>query len=206
MPILSGVSSGSISSLREERYALGHASALAAVSGNQLPKNFPTNLWSLQAQRYEKYWAWYDGKELDETLAVRSEDGTPILLFPLQMNAVRNFADKHASVALGEGEDTHLPHIRPVCTPVKPITGGDATSEVKELTEVARTILEEIWSQSGGRSIQQQSMKLSQFLGGAVLKAAWKPDRKDLRLPGYLRRLIYWDSEKLGVDQNADRP
>jgi SPP1 Gp6-like portal protein len=171
--------------------SLTHAMALTAVENGALPQSFPMQLWSLQQARYKRYWDWYDGTALDEKIEGRvSQSGETLLKFPLQINAIRDFADKHAMIVLGETEETHNPLINPIVYQRPPLDGSEPTEELNKKAALSQNILREVWTQSSARSIQVESMKLAQALGGTVLKATWQPWKKDLRVPVVIEKVL----------------
>jgi hypothetical protein len=143
-------------------------------------------------QKYLHYWWWFRGAYLAEEKG-RTEDGERVLRFPLGINAVRNFSRKHAAILLGEENiDSTNPFIKTIAKPKLPLNGDDATEEDKRLAKLFENIVNEVWSASGGRSLQLENAILSQFLGGCVFRLSWEPENKELTIPIKIR-IVYPD-------------
>jgi hypothetical protein len=152
---------------------------------------FPLLQWQQQVQRYAEYWSWYTGEKLNESRGV-SDSGETIYRFPLKMNEVRNFSHKHASVLLGEAPDGPAPMVKTTVIPKRPLDSANAepNKQDKALALLAQNIINEVWLESRGRSIQIENAILQQFLGGCVFKVSWQPWRDDLRIPVVIEKVI----------------
>lgn len=164
--------------------------SIMGMSKDKAPPLFPLAVWEYHAQRYYDYWRWFNGEIFAER---RSTENAEILKYPLSINPIRNFARKHASMVIGEeAMDSPQPLIKPVVTPLPVLDGSDMTGEQeKRLALVAENIVQEVWSQSNGRSLQMENATLQQFLGGSVWKVSWQPWRsKEFRIPIFVENVI----------------
>lgn len=172
--------------VRETRVA-GAESILMTVDQKKVPQGFPIYLWSQQTGRYFNYWRWFDGTELAERLT-RSKDGSKadIMKYPLEINPIRNFSRKHASVLMGEESfETPTTLVKPRALPQPKFgtRGGEEESEFAEddktLARAAEDMLNEVWEAAHGRALQMENATISQFLGGCIFQAKWEPWKKD---------------------------
>jgi hypothetical protein len=53
----------------------------------------------------------------------------------------------------------------------------------EKLALTCQNIINEVWSQSNGRVLQQENGLTSQYMGGSVFKVAWRPNDEDLTIP-----------------------
>lgn len=156
----------------------------------------PTDLWTNQEARYREYWDWFSGAVLEEEVGTTS-DGEVIYRYPLRIG-IRNIARKHVSLLFGEVPDSPSVLAKTLVTPVAPIESIDIMDEgarpMDEKTEyqfdenhklamMVQNIVNQVWMQSKGRSIQQENALLSQFLGGCVYQVRFVPERKDYQIP-----------------------
>ncbi|PJF45101.1 MAG: hypothetical protein CUN55_00495 [Phototrophicales bacterium] len=167
--------SPSIASRRE-----GFSSALLNI--DELPEGFPIEQWQEQQQRYDEYWKWFTGEAISG-IKTSTRDGRVIFEFPLRINVVKNFARKHASFLFGEVPDTASSMVLPVVKPKQSLDGSKIDEEAKDRAKIIESVLNEVWEQSYGRSIQLEQGVLSQVLGGCVFKVRYVPQRIDLRIP-----------------------
>lgn len=148
--------------------------------GQYLPAGFPIYLWQDQSARYIEYWRWFTGEILEEVVG-QTADGKPVFRYPLKINPVRDFARKHTAILFGEVTDTSTPLIT---SQVRPKTIFRNPSEsAKTTAKFLEDVTNEVWTQSYGRSKQQENGLLSQFLGGSVFQISYQPWRKDLLIP-----------------------
>lgn len=144
--------------------------------------SLPVSWWAERTQYYLEAWKWFSGDALKKQDGTTKE-GEPILRFPLQIG-VRNIFRKHVSILFGEVIDAPIPQVRTLVVPKKPFFKGDKPNDAqKELAYAIQQTVNEIWIQSGGRSIEQQNALLSQFLGGHIFQIKYVPYRTDLRIP-----------------------
>lgn len=162
---------------------LGSVAGLV-LSEKDVPSSFPHQLWAEQSARYVHYWSWYDGTYLNETISNRlAENAKPIEKYPLKLNPIRDFARKHAAMLLGEeGNETSLPMVRPQITAKPDLVENKAGDDARKLAKFAQNVLNEVWVQSGGRSIQMENALLQQFLGGCVFGVSYIPLKDARRL------------------------
>lgn len=170
--------------------SVSYALAESAVADGSLPKDFPVQLWNDQQARYARYWAWYSGAALDEQTDTTTQSGEPILRYPLQINFIRDFVDKHTMVCMGETDESMNPLVNPAVYPKPNFDGSEPTEDQKKKAKIAENILKEIWKQSGGRASQLENMKLAQAMGGGVFKAVWQPWRKEHRIPIFVEKVL----------------
>ena len=163
-----------------------HASAVSSVTmhKDKLAPNFPTHLYVEQEQRYQIYWNWYNGLPLAES-AGNDENGDPLLRYPLQINIIRNFARKQAMILFGEAGDVPTPMIRHAARPKPSFKDevDEAPQEERNLARLTEGIINEVWMQSYGRTIQMENAVLSQFLGGCYFQIKYDRHAKDNRIP-----------------------
>lgn len=154
------------------------------LSEKDVPSSFPHQVWAEQSTRYVHYWAWYDGTYLSETITNRlTENAKPIEKYPLKLNPIRDFARKHAAMLLGEeGNETSLPLVRPQITAKPNLMTNRVDEENRVLAILFQNVLNEVWVQSGGRSIQMENALLQQFLGGCVFGVSYIPLKDSRRL------------------------
>jgi len=185
--------SGTFSTLPGANEARANAATTAistAFTTDQLPRDFPTALWQAQEDRYLRYWDWFTGEALNSVIA-ETKRGVAIPKFPLHLNATRNFARKHSALLFGEVPDNDTALVTSNWRPRKGLTVADLEEKQdspnrkhdKMVAEILSTIVNEVWVQSNGRSIQRENGTLSQFLGGCVFQFKWQPQRDDLRIP-----------------------
>ena len=75
----------------------------------------------------------------------------------------------------------------------------------RRLAQIAQDTVNMIWSDSKGRSLQQENATLSQFLGGSIFQVKWSPGLKDRPIPIEIQNVMpdfflpvyeaqnYWD-------------
>ncbi len=167
----------------EDRRAPIDQSLMSSIQQSTVPDTFPFSLWKTQANRYYEYWDWFNGGILNEK-RTSSDNKKEILKYPLGINAVRNFARKHASVLMGQEEfDSGNPLVKTRVTPkvsvknkrkVSSDTGEAVVDEDnKALAGLAEDIIDQVWVDSNGRSMMMEQAELSQFLGGCVFQISW---------------------------------
>ena len=83
------------------------------------------------------------------------------------------------------------PLIKTVVSPRLPLGGDDeATDEDKKLARLATAIVDEVWTQDGGRANQHENAVIGEFLGGCVFKLSWQPWRNDLHVPVVVEKVL----------------
>jgi hypothetical protein len=170
----------------EYERAPGDGISAIVIASDKVPPNFPTHLWTEQAQRYRAFWDWFDGTALNVERG-RTESGEVLLKYPLQINPIRAFSRKFASLLFGEISDNPSLLVKPVAQPRTTYYGPVPPDEAKDLADFLQAILIEIWEQSNGRSILMENATLSQFLGGCYFMTEFVPTREDLAIPVVIR-------------------
>lgn len=173
-----------------QRTAIGSA---LITDKDQLEKlGLPITLWEEQTARYMDYWAWFTGARLDEAKG-ETKNGQKVSKFPLRINSVRNFARKHAALLFGEHPNSPQPFVQ---TKIKPAFAlysddeDDPPDEMKDRGRFLEALVNQVWLQSDGRTIQQENGLLSQFLGGCAFQIKYQPWRKDLLIPIRIESII----------------
>lgn len=168
----------------------------AAMDGKKAPAGFPISIWSSQTARYNRYWDWFTGEELDAVTASTVENKKPQLKYPLHINIINNFAWKHAAILMGdEATDTAYAFAKTNVTPKAPLSGEDMYSEEdKNLARTCRNIVNEVWAESNGRAIQMENAVLTQFLGGCVFQVVYhnkySEQAKRRRIPVTIKNIL----------------
>ena len=161
----------------------GSALAAAFVSEDTVPHDFPMSEWSIQTARYMEYWRWFNGDEIEEVIGT-TKRGEPIYKFPLRINAIRTIARKHASVLLGEEMfESPEPLVRTRVQPKHFLENQSTTEEERKESGFLQAVVNDVWRNSNGRSLQMENAVLSQFLGGCVFGVKYQPWRDDLTIP-----------------------
>lgn len=152
------------------------------------PPDFPYEYWQEQQMRYQHYWDWWTGVELEKLSPKISKDAQQKKLFPMKMNAIKQFSRKLASVLMGESADSSVPLVR---TMVKPRPSPRPVDDKEKLLSAdLEFIINEVWTQSSARAIQMEGGTFSQFLGGCVFKLEWRPTAKDARVPIFIKSVM----------------
>jgi hypothetical protein len=174
---------------KKQRASTAH---IMLIDEKHVPSSFNMVMWQNQATRYLRYWQWFSG-EILATERAASSGKEPILKYPLGINSVRNFARKHASILLGEETyESAMPLVKTIITPKIPLDGGEEfTDEEVKFANLAQGIVNTVWAESNGRSLQMENAILSQFLGGSVYQLTWQPWRKDeLTIPIVIKSIV----------------
>jgi len=153
----------------------------------ELPSWFPTTEYAERTRIYSHYWKWYTGEMLAETSGNSKRE--KMAKFPLHINLVRGIVRKRTTVMSGETVDTSLPIVSPVIKPRPSPLPIDQLD--KDLADNLENLVNEIWSENNGRTLQLENMLTSQFLGGCVFQVCWDPDgMPDARIPIRIRSII----------------
>lgn len=179
--------------------------AIIKLREGDVPLHFPFELWGQQQSRYVEYWNWFTGFTLSEVRAYTA-DNKPVMKYPLGINPVRNFSRKHAAILLGEESyESPDPMVKTVIRPRNPVKQSEVdvddkpdkkksstfSVEDRQLALTCQNIINEVWSNSYGRSIQIENATLSQFLGGCVFQVAWEPQKEDEKtIPITIKNII----------------
>jgi len=170
-----------------------------ARQDNRLPNSFPISAWTDQLSRYANYWDWYKGIPLEESKGT-DEKGKPIFKYPLKINPMRGFAQKKASLLLGEFPERTGRAVNYTGRP-KAILGDSPDKKSKETASFYAQIINQVWDQSNGNSLLLEHAQTCQFLGGAVFGISYYPDDKKNLIPLKVRGvypnffLPVWDPE-----------
>jgi hypothetical protein len=166
---------GLVNSIDQRRYT--SAVTALALHKDRLPEHFPMHAWTEQTQRYGEYWDWWSGRVLEEE-DTRTKDGELVSKFPLRVNAVRNFARKHAAILFGEVPDNPSTVVKTVVTPKRLTKNEDV-----ERADLFQDIINEVWESNDGLSKMLENGILNQFLGGCYFQLRYVPWRRDLLIP-----------------------
>jgi hypothetical protein len=170
----------------EYERAPGDGISAIVIASDKVPPNFPAHLWTEQAQRYRAFWDWFDGTALNIERG-RTESGEVLLKYPLQINPIRAFSRKFASLLFGEIPDSPALLVKPVVKPRSSYFGTTPEDGAKDMADFLQAILLEVWEQSNARSIMMENATLSQFLGGCYFMTEFVQDREDLAIPVVVR-------------------
>lgn len=132
------------------------------------PSGYPNAEWNEQRVKYSKYWLHFDGDWLDERIADTDE-----LRYPLQLNPFNLACMMHASFLFGEVRDGN----DPLVTTVIEAWGNDERAN-SDLTAKLSDLVNRVWHESRGRSIQTENGIISQVLGGCVFGVGYDPRRQ----------------------------
>lgn len=142
---------------------------------------------------YEELESWYSGVVLQEQL-IDQETGKMVDRYPIQINPLRGTCLKHAAVLFGLTIDSmhlgglpfSLVHDKPKKNKKKSKKAGKDTestpdtkkksSEVDGRAEEVIQILESVFENNNAGSMLIGNAITSQYLGGSVLAARWRPD------------------------------
>lgn len=161
------------------------------------PSGYPTNEWNSQQAKYWEYWRHFDGDWLDDTVGDTNEP-----TYPLQMNPFNMTCLLHASFLFGEVRDGNDPL---VTTVVEAWGSGDERAN-SDLTRKMSDLVNRVWHENQGRSLQTENGIISQILGGCVFGTGFDPRREsrghlpvrvDVVMPEYFFPVYkpgkYWD-------------
>lgn len=155
------------------------------VNPDDMPQTFPLQQWYDQSGRYNAYWAWFNGDVLNQSR--QNGDGELEYRFPLRINSLRDIVRKNTSVLFGEVADGPEPLVTTSVRARKGLTDEPASESQHKFAKLCENIVNEVWMQSNGRSIQQEGGELSQFLGGHVYQLAYESWRNDVDIPIFIR-------------------
>lgn len=175
------------------------ATSVLSLNNKWVPSTFNMAIWNLQTSRYFDYWRWFGGDMLRETRTGSTKEAI-LLKYPLEINPIRDFSRKHAAILLGEESfDSSEPLVRTRVTPrpdlLSPeldVDGRDSSIEKKDrrLAQIAQDAINMVWSDSKGRSLQQENATLSQYLGGSVFEVKWNDKLTDRPIPIEIKNVM----------------
>ena len=135
----------------------------------QSQDNFPYTEWTAQKVYYDEYRLWYTGEALTETV-LDTATGNRIDKYPIKINPLKGTCAKHAAVLFGLTVDSmHLGGV-----PVSFAPAVDKEKRVRAL-EVAEVIHKILSKSNAGATFITNGIS-SQYLGGCVFSARWRPD------------------------------
>lgn len=176
---------------------------------NILTRNIPTAPWSLQSlpnfpylsymgqmANYNTYESWYEGDAL-EIGTVAIENGVRVEKFPIKLNPIKGTVRKHTSVLFGSNIDsiafggvpvTFLPDVMDnkmtaeadVAIPGTPVKKAQTPEDIQE-GRISNALIK-VWADNGGGCLFFQNGSLSQYMGGCVFVAKWRPDQKRIEI------------------------
>jgi len=160
------------------------------VNDKRLPTNFPTSQWNYQAMLYQEAWEWFLGEALKQTIPqAQTETGEPVYRWPLQINPLAAFAQRHAAVLIGEVPETDDAVVRVETIPFRLPFEDQPSEESVRVAKAAETFLNLVWSENSGRALQIENALICQFLSGCVFKVSFWPD-PDLLVPIRLETVL----------------
>lgn len=187
LPPLAGSSPfGSAYVLVGDRYEQAPAlTSIYYIDNNEVPQTFPMQQWYDQSGRYVAYWAWFNGDVLAQ--AKQGEDGEILFRFPLRVNVLRDIVRKNTSLLFGEVEDGPNPLVTTHVQPKGKLNNSVPTETEYKVAAICENIVNQVWTQSDGRSIQQEAGELCQFLGGHVFKVSYEAWHTEVDIPIFIR-------------------
>lgn len=191
--------------IEDKRYAAELTAITLLQQEGLIPQSFPLMQWATQKARYLRYWSWFRGDALQESIG-QTSTGQPVYKYPLKINPVRNFARKHAALLFGEVPDTPGPLVKHLVTPKLLLyPSGKIPEADKTQAKFYEELLGQLWTGSKGRSLQYENGVISQPLGGSVFNLQYQPWRDDLVMPLVIKNVYpdfflpvwseddYWD-------------
>jgi hypothetical protein len=141
----------------------------------QQQQGFPFLEWSSQKNNYDELKSWYTGSALDETLE-DSETGKKIDRYPIKINPLKGTCAKHTAVLFGLTVDSmHLGGM-----PISFVPGPD--KKTKKRAREVLDIIHDVFSDNNAGSMFITSGITSQYLGGCVFSARWRPDLNKIEI------------------------
>jgi hypothetical protein len=121
--------------------------------------------WLGMARKYRDWWGWIDRRKLD---AVNPDvQNQPAWLFPLKINVPMAVGARHAAALFGEATGD-------VQNPFVDVEFTDASGKKTEICEGAHDFVSGILRASNAGTLFHQGAVMSQILGGAIYKVAWR--------------------------------
>ncbi len=124
---------------------------------------------------YDELERWYKGGPVLEIVIDKTTE-RPISRYPLQLNPLTNTVAKHAALLVGALPNSASAGGIPVS--FQPDVLKD---DLKSARDVAK-VLRDTWADSSGGALFQQNALLSQYMGGCVFAAKWRPDLNRIQI------------------------
>jgi hypothetical protein len=151
---------------------------------------FPFMEWTQQVAYYEGLQHWYSGQVLNEKDKVEN-----IEQYPIKINPLKTTARRHTSVLFGVNLDSINFGGVPVRFIPQPETLNEKSDESPSLSEDTppakkedsaeqgqikriRNALNNVWTRNNGGAMFYANAMMSQYLGGHIFAAKWRPDNK----------------------------
>jgi len=132
--------------------------------------DFPYSDFTTLQGYYDELDTWYTGVVLNET---QTQGDKEVELYPLHLNPIRPALMKHVYTLFGEIPDNHYGSL------VSPrVVVRDSKPEANEAQRV-ENFIQDVFSDNGGASLQQENAIISQIFGGCVFKVSWVADQDD---------------------------
>jgi len=133
----------------------------------QLERGFPYVSWYSQKTYYEDLRRWYRGDPLNEEIKQGAQTAEK---YPIKINPLKQTCRKHTAVLFGLNVDS----MKMKNLPVSFIPSGEKEKK-KRGKEVIEKVMK-VMSRSNLTSTFISNGIISQYLGGSVLAAKWRPD------------------------------
>ncbi len=157
-------------------------SPLILGRNDPIPDALPVERWNEQAEAYRQIWNTYLGRRwTEEDKAALSTTGEPVLKYPLRVNSIKQFVQKHASVTIGETPDANDTIVRPEVTPLilPEYRNGVVPEEYKEEAKFLERFLNLAWAENDAKAIQAENILITNILGGCYFKLNYWPFDQD---------------------------
>jgi len=135
-----------------------------------VPAHYPNATWALKQAEYDVWWDHFNGEWLQETVGDSNQ-----LKYPLKLNPFNMPCLLHAGFLFGEVGDGDPVLVKTVIEP----WNRSSSDQKREEATIMTDLVNRVWEENSGRSIQQESGVVSQILGGCVFGTAWDPDMQE---------------------------
>lgn len=140
-----------------------------------VPSHYPIAEWNRKQTEYFNHWAHFNGDWLDETVGDAGQ-----LRYPLKLNPFNIPCLMHAGFLFGEVQDGDSPLARTIIEPWNRESEKEKRDQASRLSD----LINRVWTENSGRSLQQEAGIVSQVLGGCVFGVAYDPSlEEEGRLP-----------------------
>jgi hypothetical protein len=154
--------------------------SLASYSVSQID-NFPSSQYNENLSKYNELESWYDGSALE---ALTLQQGKEVSTYPVKINPLQNFVEKHVATLFGEVMDDDRPLVIPKVFESK--TSGSGTKRSKRVEEILNTL----WYENNGRAIQLENGYISNIFGGCIYKLTYVPWETWREVPLRIERIL----------------